>query len=166
MVWRRPSDKPLSEQMIVSLLTHIYVIWSQWMNSLPASPRVFCNIGYPSKMHLMLKSHEMFLSVTYFSVVKTFKKFAQCTAKYHCRALCNTSKRSTIGMVVKEEIYLAIFEFRMRFRLKMCILQQPVFFVSFQDNATQCLQLSPPWSRTLFYPWLYIFRGPFTKMDK
>ena len=30
MTWRRSGDKPLSEPMMVSLLTHICVIWPQW----------------------------------------------------------------------------------------------------------------------------------------
>ena len=34
MAWRRPGDKPLSEPMIVSLLTHICVTRPQWVNSL------------------------------------------------------------------------------------------------------------------------------------
>ena len=32
MVWRRPGDKPLSEPMIVSLPTHLYVTLPQWVN--------------------------------------------------------------------------------------------------------------------------------------
>ena len=32
MAWRRPGDKPLSELMMVSLLTHICVTRSQWVN--------------------------------------------------------------------------------------------------------------------------------------
>ena len=31
MAWRRPGDKPLSEAMMVSLLTHICVTWPQWV---------------------------------------------------------------------------------------------------------------------------------------
>ena len=33
MAWRRPGDKPLSEAMMVSLLTHICVARPQWVNS-------------------------------------------------------------------------------------------------------------------------------------
>ena len=33
MAWRRPGDKPLSEPMVVSLLTHICVTLPQWVNS-------------------------------------------------------------------------------------------------------------------------------------
>ena len=33
MAWRRPSDKPLSETMMVRLLTHICVTRPQWVNS-------------------------------------------------------------------------------------------------------------------------------------
>ena len=32
MAWRRPGDKPLSEPMVVSLLTHICVTRPQWVN--------------------------------------------------------------------------------------------------------------------------------------
>ena len=32
MAWRRPGDKPLSELMMVSLLTHICVTRPQWVN--------------------------------------------------------------------------------------------------------------------------------------
>ena len=30
MAWRRPGHKPLSEPMMVSLLTHICITWPQW----------------------------------------------------------------------------------------------------------------------------------------
>ena len=33
MAWRRPGDKPLSKPMMVSLLTHICVTRSQWVNT-------------------------------------------------------------------------------------------------------------------------------------
>ena len=32
MAWPRPGDKPLSELMVVSLLTHMCVTWPQWIN--------------------------------------------------------------------------------------------------------------------------------------
>ena len=35
MAWRRPGDKPLSEPMMVNLLTHICVTRPQWVNSSP-----------------------------------------------------------------------------------------------------------------------------------
>ena len=34
MAWCRPGDKPLSEPMMVNLLTYIFVTWPQWVNSL------------------------------------------------------------------------------------------------------------------------------------
>ena len=37
MAWRRPGDKPLSEPMMVRLLTHICVTLPQWVNSLGPS---------------------------------------------------------------------------------------------------------------------------------
>ena len=36
MAWRRPGDKPLSEAMLVSLLTHKCVTRPQWVNNIPA----------------------------------------------------------------------------------------------------------------------------------
>ena len=36
MAWRRPGDKPLSEPMVVSLLTHICVTRPQWVNVIRA----------------------------------------------------------------------------------------------------------------------------------
>ena len=46
MAWRRPGDKPLSEPMMVYLLTHICVARPQWVNrSLPA-PLIEKNMMY------------------------------------------------------------------------------------------------------------------------
>ena len=38
MTWRRPGDKPLSEPIMVSLLTHICVTRPQWVNQGPPGP--------------------------------------------------------------------------------------------------------------------------------
>ena len=43
MAWRRPGDKPLSEPMMVSLLTHICVTWPQWVKS---SDGIFLELRY------------------------------------------------------------------------------------------------------------------------
>ena len=37
MTWRRPEDKPLSEPMMVNLLTHICVTRPQWVDSNPST---------------------------------------------------------------------------------------------------------------------------------
>ena len=43
MAWRRPGDKPLSEPMMVSLLTHICVTRPQWVKILWNQSRyIFC----------------------------------------------------------------------------------------------------------------------------
>ena len=42
IAWRRPGDKPLSETMLVSLLTHICVTRPQWIN--PQAPDEFVKI--------------------------------------------------------------------------------------------------------------------------
>ena len=41
MAWRRSGDKPLSEPMMVSLLTHICVTRPQWVNSLYSAEHYF-----------------------------------------------------------------------------------------------------------------------------
>ena len=49
MAWRRPGDKPLSEPMMVNLLTHICVTQPQWVNSLhwsPGDPNASLNANY------------------------------------------------------------------------------------------------------------------------
>ena len=35
MAWRRPGDKPISEPMMVSLMTHICITRPQWVNLFP-----------------------------------------------------------------------------------------------------------------------------------
>ena len=40
MAWRRPGDKPLSEPMMVILLTHICVTRPQWVNGESPVPRL------------------------------------------------------------------------------------------------------------------------------
>ena len=56
MAWRRPGDKPLSEPMVVNLLTHICVTQPQWVNA-PEIPQS-C-----SKLLICLSIHQvLFLS--------------------------------------------------------------------------------------------------------
>ena len=58
MAWRRPGDKPLSELMMVSLLTHIYiciyiymrVTWHQWVNLQHLKPQSYHNWHGLSKL--------------------------------------------------------------------------------------------------------------------
>ena len=56
MAWRRPGDKPLSEPMMVSLLTHICVTRPQWVN--------FISLLY---LHLWMFKH---MQCIYASLVK------------------------------------------------------------------------------------------------
>ena len=46
MAWRRPGDKPLSEAMMVSLLTHIYVARPQWVKQKNLLHIVHLNQGF------------------------------------------------------------------------------------------------------------------------
>ena len=48
MDWRRSCDKPLSEPMMISLLTHICVVWPQWVNIMPEICPSICMIGQSS----------------------------------------------------------------------------------------------------------------------
>ena len=67
MAWRRPGDNPLSETMLVSLLTHICITWPQCVNSanvglglewwLPFSPIYF--MKYPFKSWRLFLYTEM-----------------------------------------------------------------------------------------------------------
>ena len=52
MAWCRPGDKPLSELMLVSLLTHICVIRPQWVKR-PSSQHIKAETKWPpfSKQH-------------------------------------------------------------------------------------------------------------------
>ena len=61
MAWRRPGDKPLSELMMVSLLTHICVARPQWVNinNVDLASKRFCAI------HMRAYQYEM-QSLNYF----------------------------------------------------------------------------------------------------
>ena len=76
MAWHRPGDKPLSEPMVVSLLTHICIwvnlsyVWPEYLCPWPIRPYTVLdhstkaqggcfNIGYPSRIHLKLKYHKI-----------------------------------------------------------------------------------------------------------
>ena len=56
MAWRRPGDKPLSEPMLVSSLTHICVTRPQWVN--PYEVIVFVN---PLPQHLLFSYQSPFV---------------------------------------------------------------------------------------------------------
>ena len=57
MAWHRPCDKPLSEPMMVSLLTHICVTRPQWVKST-------FNVAFVPKIHLNVIS-TLWLSCCY-----------------------------------------------------------------------------------------------------
>ena len=74
MVWRRPGDKPLSEPMMVSLLTQICVTQAQWANR--------CGIDYIIYAMLMHWSyHNLAISYSYkihIDLCIHSKKFSTC----------------------------------------------------------------------------------------
>ena len=62
MAWRRSGDKPLSEPMMVSLLTHICVTRPQWVNTL--RPRQNCCLFpdiFKSNAFPWIKMHEFLI---------------------------------------------------------------------------------------------------------
>ena len=60
MVWRQPGDKPLSEPMMVSLLTHICLTRPQWVNSLWHSDAIWRHRIWPTLLQVMYKYHPIF----------------------------------------------------------------------------------------------------------
>ena len=52
MAWRRSGDKPLSEPMMASWLTHICVTWPQWVNRITLSGNIpnYTYFHSPAKM--------------------------------------------------------------------------------------------------------------------
>ena len=56
VAWCRPGDKPLSEPMMVSLLTHICVTLPQWVNSRCYSATIR-QYSFGSTLFLMAPSH-------------------------------------------------------------------------------------------------------------
>ena len=58
MAWRLPSDKPLSEAMMVSVLTHICVTRSQWVNLIGWSQNSRC-AGCPPSSYPFTISDEV-----------------------------------------------------------------------------------------------------------
>ena len=96
MAWRRPGDKPLSETMMVTLLTHICVTRPQWVNTswvlnimTPAIQRYFQVFNYHDYVCCMPQSsHETCKIVTWFEHEnlkirprRTFKRFGIRTGK-------------------------------------------------------------------------------------
>ena len=75
MAWRRPGDKPLSEPMMVNLLTHICVTQPQWVNNGKiTSLKYCCNFQGPMR--------EMYWVVFYgICFGKIFRVKAKCLSE-------------------------------------------------------------------------------------
>ena len=62
MAWHRPGDKPLSEPMMVSLLTHICVTWPRWVKFIELVQTFDFNwrtVGVPTHLHAFWISRAM-----------------------------------------------------------------------------------------------------------
>ena len=55
--WRRPGDKPFSEPMMVSSLTHICVTWPQWVNGQAMARQ--CNLCQKLDDASSIRSHHL-----------------------------------------------------------------------------------------------------------
>ena len=60
MAWRQPSDKPLSEPMVVSLLRHIGVTRPQWVKLTPHMR--FCQSLFTNTVYLRLGDRQLITS--------------------------------------------------------------------------------------------------------
>ena len=69
MAWRRPGDKPLSEPMMVRLLTHLCVTRPQWVKQLPESGLWWLIIS-----HISIKY--------YYTLCSSFSKRSHCPYRY------------------------------------------------------------------------------------
>ena len=77
MAWRRPGYKPLSEPMMVSLLTHICVARPQWVNSSRLSDIFMCHdlhlfgsMNYLNQCWLKLIKAEWHINVSWSTPVR------------------------------------------------------------------------------------------------
>ena len=71
MAWRRPGDKPLSEPMIVSLLTHICFARPQWVRiACDTIKRRYVQVKYNKETVIVMsnKTHTCFISRLYFNI--------------------------------------------------------------------------------------------------
>ena len=59
MAWRCPGDNPLSESMMVSLLTHICVTRFQWVNNEPSHLNVLSDLSQATLKHTYLPKQFM-----------------------------------------------------------------------------------------------------------
>ena len=99
MAWRRPGDKPLSETMLASLLTPIWVIRPQWVNTLPKPLYVFEHktqyvlihapytpimvFWYISNIPPMISQSQFFCNTTTFCIAAIFVKYRYTTCSYN-----------------------------------------------------------------------------------
>ena len=95
MAWCRPGDKPLSEPMMVSLLTHICVTRPQWVNAkIIAKLMVLFNTmrlrqngnNFPDKIHFQM----YFLELNLFYFDSNFTETIICTTSWQlsCCDMC------------------------------------------------------------------------------
>ena len=102
MAWRRSGDKPLSEPMMFSLLTHICVTRPWWVNSL----------------------------ITYFPVTQSLWNFAQSTAVILCCSVQKFKVNGTTKKDVMDVWNFVVSEIKLSFRQISYIIQHNKLVIS------------------------------------
>ena len=91
MAWRRPGDKPLSEPMMVKLMTHICVTRPQWVNGKVTVCTDISLIFYICKHHVSYFSmHSHFIKWCMYKYITLNYKNILCSLSYHRSIICNT----------------------------------------------------------------------------
>ena len=83
MAWRRPGDEPLSEPMMVSLLTHICITWPQWVKSVNFKHSYLEHEMSTQTLWNLYQNIEIFFSENAFEnvickIVASFAQASQC----------------------------------------------------------------------------------------
>ena len=99
MAWRRPGDKPLSEPMVVSLLTHICVTRLQWVNANDDS--TFINDSGISCLLVICRVFQVFFFL-YSCPVIVLKHHIYFTEQHVIRWSFGEFSISMAGMIISE----------------------------------------------------------------
>ena len=75
MTWHRPDNKLLSEPMVVSLLSHIYVTQPQWVNRPPLGTMVAADVSVPSEHQVISNNYVDLTMTSEKDIIKTKQAF-------------------------------------------------------------------------------------------
>ena len=102
MAWRRPGDKPLSEPMIVNILTHICVTRPQWVNSPSSSCSVITSqSGYGLSQWPMILKAWLTNALSGKIQYKQHKKYVKKASKHSVRQLHHMDHHFSVHHITK-----------------------------------------------------------------